>query len=209
MKKSLLAVTASTVWLCALSPQPVLAQDNPTDAFLYDTGKSVVKNSYDECWQTSEFPPEELPVECGGKVAEAPPPPEPVFEKITLETDTLFDFDKATLRPQGKEELSDIIAKMKEHPEVELIRVTAYADPIGTESYNENLSQRRADSVKGYMAEQGVEPQRIETVGRGETNEFAQCEGVRGRSTLIKCYQPNRRAEVEIVVQRSTAQATQ
>jgi outer membrane protein OmpA-like peptidoglycan-associated protein len=98
---------------------------------------------------------------------------------------------------------------MKEHPEVELIRVTAYADPIGTESYNENLSQRRADSVKGYMAEQGVEPQRIETVGRGETNEFAQCEGVRGRSTRIECYQPNRRAEVEIVVQRSTAQAAQ
>jgi OOP family OmpA-OmpF porin len=209
MKNSLLAVTASIAWLCAFSPPPAAAE-NPTDAFLYDTEDSVTRNSYGECWQTSSFTPDKLTPECGGQVAEAPPPPpEPIYEKFTLEADTLFDFDKATLRPEGREKIDDIVTKIKQEPGIQQVRIAAYADPIGTDSYNADLSQRRAGSVRDYMIDQGIEPQRIDATGKGETNEFAPCEDVRGRSNLIRCYQPNRRAEIEIIGQRTAGRTDQ
>lgn len=133
--------------------------------------------------------------------APEPEPQAPVFEPITLQAETLFDFDKAVLKEEGKSTLSDLISKMKEFPEIEVILVTGHADRIGNDQYNMRLSQRRADAVKKYLVAQGVASDRIKTVAKGENEPVAECKGLSGKK-LINCLAPNRRVVVEIQTQR-------
>ncbi|MDR2195230.1 MAG: OmpA family protein, partial [Gallionellaceae bacterium] len=74
-------------------------------------------------------------------------------------------------------------------------------DRIGSDSYNQKLSERRADSVKQYVASQGIDESRLHAVGKGETEPVVDCKGVYGKKA-IECLQPNRRVVVEIEAQR-------
>lgn len=131
-------------------------------------------------------------------------PAKPAFEKVTLEAEVLFGFDKDTLREEGKRILdTEVVEKMKAHPEVELVLITGHTDRIGTDQYNQNLSERRANSVKKYLVAQGIEANRLHTVGKGESEPVVACTGVRGKKA-IECLQPNRRVVVEIEVQRAS-----
>lgn len=207
MKNSLLAVAAGMVWALSIPTAPVSAQEQaacPQDcpcAYVRDNEGQHVKDSFGECWQSSFWRPECRTVECGCVVAAAAPPPriEHVTEKTTISADTLFAFDKATLRPEGQEKLDEVVAHTKDFREVEQVNITAYADPIGNDKYNQRLSERRANSVRNYLVKKGLPSDRVSAKGMGETDQFAKCEGVRGRKKLIPCYQPNRRAEIEIV----------
>ncbi len=137
--------------------------------------------------------------------AEAAPagPAEPAFEKVTLQAEVLFGFDKDTLKEEGKTILNaDVVEKMKAHPEVELLLITGHTDRIGDAKYNQKLSERRANSVKSYLVSQGIEASRLHAVGKGEADAVAACKGVRGKKA-IECLQPNRRVVVEIEVQRA------
>ena len=90
---------------------------------------------------------------------------------MTFKAETLFDFDKAVVRAEGKKELDDkVVASMKAHPEVELLLVTGHADRIGSDKYNQKLSERRAAAVKTYLASQGIAADRVKTVGKGESS---------------------------------------
>ena len=89
---------------------------------------------------------------------------------------------------------------MKAHPEVELVLITGHTDRIGSDNYNQKLSERRAVAVNDYLMSQGIEERRLHTVGKGETEPVVDCKGVRGKQ-LIQCLQPNRRVVVEIEVQ--------
>lgn len=129
-------------------------------------------------------------------------PQPPAFEKITLQAEVLFDFDKSVVKPEGRRILdAEVVEKMKAHPEVELILIIGHADRIGTEQYNQALSERRAAAVKTYLVSQGIDAARMRTVGKGESEPVVECKGVRGKA-LIDCLQPNRRVVVEIEVQR-------
>jgi OOP family OmpA-OmpF porin len=139
---------------------------------------------------------------------EPAPAPEPVgpaapaFEKITLASEVLFAFDKDVLKQEGKERLdADVVGKMKAHPEVELLLITGHTDLIGSDGYNQKLSERRANAVKSYLVSQGIEENRLHAIGKGEKEPVVDCKGVRGKK-LIQCLQPNRRVVVEIEVQR-------
>lgn len=147
--------------------------------------------------------------------APAPPPPvvgpeKPAFEKVTLQAESLFDFDKAVVREDGKKALNDeVVTKMKLYPQVEVVLVTGHADRIGKESYNQNLSERRAAAVKDYLVSQGIDAGRIKTAGKGESEPVVACSDVKGKETgknrqLVECLQPNRRVVVEVEVQRPT-----
>lgn len=121
-------------------------------------------------------------------------------QKITLSTKALFDFDKAVLRPDGRAALDrDILAKLKDVQKIELILVTGHADRIGTQAYNQKLSERRADAVRTYLASKGAPKDRVETLGMGKTQPVP---GVtctqRNLKELIACLAPNRRVEVEV-----------
>ncbi len=195
-----------------------------------DSNRHIVKDNYGECWRTGYWTPAMAIPECdpslvkkpAPKVAEKKPdtvparplvpdegPAKPAL-RVTIQAETLFDFDKAVLRADGKKTLDDeVVAKMKEHPEVEVVLVSGYADRIGSERYNQRLSERRANAVKAYIVDQGIDSTRVETVGKGESDPVVDCKEVKGPESrrnkkLVSCLQPNRRVVVEVKVQNQT-----
>jgi OOP family OmpA-OmpF porin len=115
-------------------------------------------------------------------------PPAPVIHRVSLETELLFEFDSSRLRPQGEEKLRELTKTIK-GAQLERLIAIGHADRIGTKDYNLDLSQQRAESVRNYLGELGIETKRVETAGK--------CKGLRG-AKLITCLQPNRRVEVEV-----------
>jgi OOP family OmpA-OmpF porin len=131
--------------------------------------------------------------------APAPPPP-PQVQKITLASKALFDFDKAVLKPEGKAAIdSEIISKLSGVQRLELVLVTGHTDRIGTQAYNQKLSERRADAVRDYLVSKGVPRDKIETLGMGKTQPVpgVVC-NMKAMKELIACLAPNRRVEVEV-----------
>ena len=129
-----------------------------------------------------------------------PPPPPPQVQKIRLASKALFDFDKAVLKPEGKAAIdSEIISKLSGVQKLELVLVTGHTDPIGTQAYNQKLSERRADAVRDYLVSKGIAKDKIETLGMGKTQPVP---GVvckqKNMKELIACYAPDRRVEVEV-----------
>jgi OmpA-OmpF porin, OOP family len=129
-----------------------------------------------------------------------PPPPPPQVQKITLASKALFDFDKAILKPEGKAAIdSEIISKLSQVQKLELVLVTGHTDRIGTQQYNQKLSERRADAVRDYLVSRGVPRDKIETLGMGKTQPVpgVVCTMTNMRA-LIACLAPNRRVEIEV-----------
>ena len=129
-----------------------------------------------------------------------PPPPPPQVQKITLASKALFDFDKAVLKPEGKAAIdSEIISKLPGVQKLELVLVTGHTDPIGTQAYNQKLSERRADAVRDYLVSKGVPKDKIETLGMGKTQPIPGlvC-NQKNLKEKIACFAPDRRVEVEV-----------
>ena len=127
--------------------------------------------------------------------------PEPRFERYTLSARELFEFDKATLRgPQPK--LDEIAEVLKDQRHIYDVDITGYTDRLGSEAYNMDLSKRRAEAVKDYLVQKGVEARRLRATGKGEADAVVQC-SQEDKEALIRCLEPNRRVEVEsITVER-------
>jgi outer membrane protein OmpA-like peptidoglycan-associated protein len=104
--------------------------------------------------------------------------------------DVLFDFDQATLRPGAARTVANLASFMEEYPERNIL-IEGFTDSIGSDWYNEELSRRRADSVRRALLEEGVSSRRIEIVGYGKRFPVASNETEAGR-------QQNRRVEVII-----------
>ena len=77
--------------------------------------------------------------------------------------------------------------------------VTGHTDPIGTQAYNQKLSERRADAVRNYLVSKGVPRDKIETLGMGKTQPIPglRCEQ-KNLKERIACFAPDRRVEVEV-----------
>jgi OOP family OmpA-OmpF porin len=130
----------------------------------------------------------------------APAPAAAGVQKITLASKALFDFDKAVLKPEGKAAIdSEIISKLPGVQKLELVLVTGHTDRIGTQAYNQKLSERRADAVRDYLVSKGVAKDKIETLGMGKTQPLpgVSCDQ-KAMKELIACLAPNRRVEVEV-----------
>lgn len=131
----------------------------------------------------------------------APPPaPLPAPRKITLSTDSLFDFDKAIIKPEGKQHLDKFSADLR-GALFELITVTGHTDRIGSHQYNRKLSTQRAEVGKAYLVETGIPASKIAARGKGEEEPVTkpgECKGEKASKQLIACLQPDRRVEVEV-----------
>lgn len=136
-------------------------------------------------------------------VVAAAAPEKPAVEAY-FNAETLFDFDTAVVKPEGQKVLDEeIVSSMKMHTDVALLTITGHADRIGTEAYNQNLSERRANAVKDYLVKQGVAAERMRASGKGESepnpkaNTRQGCTDNMSRNRLIACLQPDRRVTVE------------
>ncbi|MCX5592750.1 outer membrane protein OmpA [Alcaligenes endophyticus] len=160
----------------------------------------VWKNGTQElCWRDNFWTPATGVPGCDGvPVAEAPAPVAPVVAptvtKVTLNADTFFDFDKYNLKPEGRQVLDQVAAQVRSI-DLETVIATGYTDSIGTDAYNLKLSDRRANTVKQYLIEQGVPADRIYTEGKGKADPIASNKTREGRAQ-------NRRVEIEIVGNR-------
>ena len=119
------------------------------------------------------------------------PKPKPVAEKVTFAADVLFDFDKSVVKPDGKSKLDDLAAKVR-GVNLEVVIAIGHADSIGSDAYNQDLSVRRAESVKAYLVSKGVEANRVYTEGKGEKQPVADNRTREGRAK-------NRRVEIEVI----------
>ena len=177
---------------------------------------SVVRNNYGECWQNTYLDKANNSLtECGGKPA---PAPEPTVETITenkeevisFQSNFLFGFDKSTLRSEAVAKLNETAAKLR-GTEVQSVRVEGHTDFMGSEQYNQALSERRATRVANYLVERGVPASKISAAGLGESQArmTASCQAevnklgrrvsqAKRRQALIACIEPDRRVDVHI-----------
>ena len=134
-----------------------------------------------------------------------PEPPRMVIQKVSLSADVLFDFNKAELKDAGKQKLDELANQVK-GAKVDEIVVVGHADRIGSENFNEKLSEARAQSVKDYLAGRGAMTNVITAQGKGESQPVTgdQCKKLAGKK-LIECLQPDRRVEIEVLGSREVA----
>ena len=117
---------------------------------------------------------------------------------VSFEAEPLFSFDKSVVRSDQRSKLNELVASLK-GTQYDSVSVIGYADRIGTNEYNQKLSERRANAVKAYLVRQGVPAGKINAEGRGESEPVTgdTCSGQRG-GALIACLEPDRRVDVSV-----------
>lgn len=203
--------------LAAIGFSASVAIAEVNDGYLSDTRGNPVKSGTGLCWKTTRWTPAMAIAECDPDLikkeappaAKAPTPParpapaaapKPAAQKVTLAADTLFDFDKFALRPEGKAILDDLLGKIK-GIKLEVIIAVGHADRFGSDKYNQTLSEKRAASVKEYLVSKGLEPNRVYTEGKGKKQPVTkpdQCKGAKSKQ-VVACLQPDRRVEIEVI----------
>jgi len=111
-------------------------------------------------------------------------------EAIELDTIT-FDFDKHELSPKTKMNLDENLQRLSSQSNLNIV-IEGYTDSTGPEDYNQKLSERRAQAVYDYLVSRGVSPERMKTLGYGESDPVADNNTAQGRGL-------NRRAEISPV----------
>ncbi|MFY9460924.1 OOP family OmpA-OmpF porin [Aquabacterium commune] len=181
------------------------------------TDGTVWKNGTNEyCWRDNPWTPATGVQGCDGvpapaaapaPAAPAPAPaaaptPAPVAvpvapatEKVSFAADAFFDFDKAVLKPEGKAKLDDLADKVKGIT-LEVIIAVGHTDSVGTDGYNQKLSEKRSEAVKSYLVGKGIEASRVYVEGKGEKQPVADNKSADGRAK-------NRRVEIEVVGTRA------
>ena len=119
----------------------------------------------------------------------APAAPSSVRQSVVIQADALFDFDKSVVRPDGKKAIDAALDKLN-GVDIEMVIATGHTDSIGTERYNQKLSERRAAAVKAYLVSKGIPASKITTIGKGKTQPVATNKTAAGR-------QKNRRVDIE------------
>jgi outer membrane protein OmpA-like peptidoglycan-associated protein len=107
---------------------------------------------------------------------------------VHFESDVLFDVNSATLDSGGRSALEDVAAVLSEYQKTAVV-IQGHTDSTGSEELNQGLSERRAESVRGYLASRGVDPDRMASVGMGEGYPVADNSSESGR-------QLNRRVDI-------------
>jgi outer membrane protein OmpA-like peptidoglycan-associated protein len=112
---------------------------------------------------------------------------------LRVPNDLTFDVDRADLQPSVRESLTGIAETLQDYPET-IVRITGHADATGSDAYNLQLSERRAQAVAQFLGQQGVAAARLSAVGRGETVPIASNATPEDRAR-------NRRVEIRLVPQ--------
>ena len=111
--------------------------------------------------------------------------------RLNMPGNVTFDTDQTNIRPEFQPVLDSVVKVANKFAETTL-RVAGHTDSVGSDSYNQRLSEHRALSVKDYLALRGVAPQRLTAVGYGESRPLASNSTVEGRAA-------NRRVELDLI----------
>jgi OmpA-OmpF porin, OOP family len=186
MNKTLRVLLASVITVSATAAMASDNWQNGDGALNWKNGDGTL------CWRDNNWTPATAAKGCDGALVPAAPAAAGVSQsKITLQADTLYDFDKATLKPEGKATLDKIAADLSKI-KLEVIIAVGNTDSVGTDAYNMALGQRRAQSVKAYLVSKGVDGSRIYTESKGKSNPVASNATAEGRAK-------NRRTDIEVV----------
>ena len=112
------------------------------------------------------------------------------MERTIILDNVLFDFDKTAVKPDGAKILDRLVDFLKENPG-KGADLEGHTDSIGTDKYNEGLSQRRAAAVRDYLVKKGADPKLLTTRGFGESKPIADNKTKDGRAK-------NRRVEIKV-----------
>ena len=191
MNKTLKLVLAGVISVAATATS---AQN--VDNWVNSTGISWKNGDGTLCWRDASWTPATAAKGCDGflapkAAAKAAPASKVTQSKITLQADTLYDFDKATLKAEGMATL-DKIARDLRKIKLEVVIAVGNTDSVGTDAYNMALGQRRAQSVKAYLVSKGVDGSRVYTESKGKSNPVASNATAEGRAK-------NRRTDIEVV----------
>ena len=170
----------------------------------------AVRTGGGECLRLSTFDEEDQVDACEGieEVVEAPapesepaplaPPPEPIarVELRQIDERALFEFDSAALTARGEAEMARLLQELERYDGVTEITVAGHTDSIGSDEYNQSLSELRAETV-GAMLTALYPDARITLIGRGESAPIASNDTPEGR-------QMNRRVEIELIAADTT-----
>ena len=126
------------------------------------------------------------------------------IEKVVFDAGALFDFDAYQLRPEGRAALDDFLGRLK-GTSLGMIRAVGHADRLGSEGYNQILSEDRAEAVKAYLVSKGIEPDRVRAEGRGTRQPVTKPgECADGKNAkVIACLQSDRRVGIEVAGTRA------
>lgn len=198
-KLSCAILVASTITLTGTAS----AASERTCSYVYDSAGMVVRDSAGDCVRTSGWHPKGAIAECEPDMKKpepmaepepepAPAPaPQPVYKSVNLGAGALFALNSDELRPEGERELDQLVSDLKALSDVQSIQIAGHTDSTGDADYNKDLSMRRANAVKNYLLEKGVDPSVMTTVGWGETKPVADNSTRAGRAQ-------NRRVEITI-----------
>jgi OOP family OmpA-OmpF porin len=188
MNKTLKLVFAGVISIAATATSA-----QKVDNWVNSTGTSWKNGDGALCWRDSSWTPATAAKGCDGALTAAPAAAASGVSqsKITLQADTLYDFNKSDLKPEGKATL-DKIARDLGKIKLEVIIAVGNTDSVGSDAYNMALGQRRAQSVKAYLVSKGVDGSRIYTESKGKSNPVASNATEEGRAK-------NRRTDIEVV----------
>lgn len=142
------------------------------------------------CWVHGAGAEEEM-VMVEEVMVEEPVMPEPVAEAVRVELDVKFDFDKAQVKEGSFADIKNLADFMAQYPQTTTV-VEGHTDSVGTDAYNQGLSERRANAVRDVLVNQyGLSGERVNSVGYGETRPVADNATSEGRAI-------NRRVEAEV-----------
>ncbi|WP_353154064.1 outer membrane protein OmpA [Herminiimonas fonticola] len=199
-KLAKLVFAASAVVAMSAHAQTDIKASTPNSAYAQASNGTIVRSGTGLCWHTGYWTPADSVAGCDGALVAAAAPaaakpaaaaPVPTSEKVTFAADAFFDFDKAVLKADGKAKLDDLASKLKDL-NLEVIIAVGHTDSVGSDAYNQKLSIRRAEAVKGYLVGKGIDAKRVYTEGKGEKQPVATNKTAAGRAQ-------NRRVEIEVV----------
>ncbi|RJG05237.1 OmpA family protein [Noviherbaspirillum cavernae] len=205
-----------------VSAQPVsdIQATSSNNAYAQDDRGVVARSQYGLCWRSGYWTSTDAATGCDGELTPpiakpiaptiatspatlvqasvAPPAPTRCNFAVTLDNDQAFAFDKANLSDAAKKRLDDeMLQKMASCARIEAILVTGHSDRLGSQQYNQKLSEQRANAVASHLKRKGSTEQ-INTLGAGKTQPVKACADTPNHAELIKCLSPNRRVVIEV-----------
>lgn len=162
----------------------------PDDEPIYDTDGDGYLDDVDRCpYDPEDFDGVEDEDGCPDSAVEV------VSDHIQINDRIHFEYNRAVIQPASYDLLNDIAALLEQRTDLLVVRIEGHTDSDGDDVYNLKLSQRRADAVKTYLVEAGIDPNRLDPVGFGEMRPIADNTTDEGKAD-------NRRVEF-IIVERS------